>query len=150
GLLPYIAAFATFIIATAGLWAVLIGKLLPDRRAWLAAAALPAGLINAMHGQNGFLTAALAGFALLALDRRRTVLAGVLIGGWAIKPHLAILFPLALAAAREWRAFATATIATAAFAGASLAAFGWPTAIAWLHDIGTVRQLVDGANLPWG
>src|SRR5207244_5639420 len=65
GLLPYPAALALFVLGTAGLWAALIGRILPDRRAWIVAAATPAGLITLLDGQNAFLTAALAGFALL-------------------------------------------------------------------------------------
>lgn len=149
GLLPYPAALVLFLAATAALWALLVRRILPDRRAWLAAAALPAGLVNIMHGQNGFLTAACAGFALLALDRR-PLRAGIWIAFLAIKPHLAILFPVALAAEGRWRAFAAAALATGVFCGAAVAAFGWPTVAAFLHDIPTVRPLVDDGNLPWG
>ena len=95
GLLPYPAALAVFVAATAALWAALVRRVLPDPRGWIVAAAAPAGLINLLDGQNAFLTAALAGFALLWLQRR-PVAAGVLIGLLAIKPHLAVLFPLAL------------------------------------------------------
>jgi hypothetical protein len=45
----------------------------------LLALAFPAVLINIGHGQNGFLTAALMGGALVALPRQ-PVLAGILFG----------------------------------------------------------------------
>jgi len=134
GLLAYPAALGVFTLAGAGLWAALVRRVAADRRAWIVAAAAPAGLINLLDGQNGFLTAALAGFALLLLARR-PVLAGVLIGLLAIKPHLAVLFPLALLADRQWRAIAAAAITAALFAATSIAVFGWGTLFAFLHDL---------------
>ena len=48
----------------------------------LLALAYPAVLINIGHGQNGFLTAALLGGALIILDRR-PILAGILSASWS-------------------------------------------------------------------
>ena len=95
GLLAYPAALAAFTSAEPALWygAWCAGSR-ADRRALDRRAAAPAGLINLLDGQNGFLTASLAGFALLCCAAPG--LAGVLIGLVAIKPHLAVLFPLAL------------------------------------------------------
>ncbi len=124
GLMAYVVALVAFLVATVALWAGLVRSLFADRRAWVVAAAMPAGIINLVHGQNGFLTAALAGFALLALDPL-PIVAGVLIGLLAIKPHLAVLFPVALVAAGRWRAFVSAAATTIVFVGASIAAFGW-------------------------
>jgi hypothetical protein len=56
----------------------------------LIAAAFPAVFVNIGHGQNGFLTAALLGSALLSLDRRPW-LAGALIGLLAYKPQFGVL-----------------------------------------------------------
>ena len=71
------------------------------RETLLVAAAFPAVLVNIGHGQNGFLTAALLGGALLLLDRRPW-LAGVLIGLLAYKPQFGVLIPIALLAGRRW------------------------------------------------
>jgi hypothetical protein len=49
--------------------------------------AFPAVFINAAHGQNGFLSAALIGVGLLVMDRR-LLLAGLLLGAMTYKPHL--------------------------------------------------------------
>lgn len=149
GLLPYVWALLAFIGGTALLWAALVRRVLSDPRAWIVAAALPAGLVNIMHGQNGFLTAGIAGFALLALDRR-PLCAGVLIGLLAIKPHLAVLFPIALLAEGRWRTIAAAAATVCGFCAASVAAFGWPFVQAFLHDLPIVQQLIDGGLLPWG
>jgi hypothetical protein len=149
GLLAYPAALVAFTLAGAGLWAALVRRLTADRRVWIVAAACPAGLISLLDGQNGFLTAGLAGFALLMLQARRPVPAGVLIGLLAIKPHLAVLFPIALLADRQWRAIAAAFVTAALLAAAGVAAFGWGTLEAFLHDLPASRALIDGGSVPW-
>jgi hypothetical protein len=85
-------------------------------------------------GQNGFLTAALIGFALVFLEKR-PVLAGICLGILTYKPHFGILFPLALAAGGHWRAFVTAGITALLLALASVVAFGiepWLAFLRWL------------------
>jgi arabinofuranan 3-O-arabinosyltransferase len=78
---------------------------------------------NFLAAHNGFLTASLLGASLLALERQ-PILAGVFIGCLSYKPQLGILFPVALAAATQWRAFASAAVTATALAGISIAAFG--------------------------
>ena len=149
GLLPYPAALALFVLGTAALWAGLVRRILPDRRAWIAAAAAPAGLITLLDGQNAFLTAALAGFALIWLDRR-PVAAGVLIGLLAVKPHLAVLFPLALLAEGRWRTIAAAAATVLVLCVASLLAFGSETWAAFLHHLPRTQAMADAGAVPWG
>ena len=149
GLLAYPAALAVFTAAGTALWAGLVRRVAADRRAWIVAASAPAGLINLLDGQNGFLTASLAGFALLLLARR-PMLAGVLIGLLAVKPHLAVLFPLALLADRQWRAIAAAAATAALFVAVSVAAFGWATLLSFLQDLPASRLLIDNGTVPWG
>jgi alpha-1,2-mannosyltransferase len=91
---------------------------------WLVLAlAFPAVLINVGHGQNGFLTAALLGAALVQLDRR-PLLAGILFGLVAYKPQFGVLIPIVLAASGRWRAFAAAAATVALLAVATTFAFG--------------------------
>lgn len=149
GLLPYPAALALFVLLTALPWAALVGRVLPDRRAWIVAAAAPAGLITLLDGQNAFLTASLAGFALLWLDRRPT-LAGVLIGLLAIKPQLAMLFPVALLAeGGRWRSIVAAAVTVAALCLASLAVFGAAPWAAFLHHLPVSEAMGDSGAVPW-
>lgn len=149
GLLPYAAALIAFTGSTAALWAALVRRIMPDPRAWIVAAAAPAGLINLLDGQNAFLTAALAGFALLWLDRR-PIAAGVLIGLLAIKPHLAVLFPLALLAEGRWRTIAAAAMTVVALAAASLVAFGWDTWSTFLQHLPMTQAMAEHGAVPWG
>jgi hypothetical protein len=149
GLMAYPAALASFVLGTAALWAALVRRVLADRRAWIVAAATPAGLINLIDGQNAFLTAALAGFALLWLDRR-PVAAGILVGLLAVKPHLAVLFPLALVAEGRWRSIAAAAVTVLVLAGASLAAFGLGPWAAFLDHLPISQAMADQGAVPWG
>src|SRR6185437_7381491 len=50
GLVPYPAALAAFTAGSLALWTAFVRRLLPDRRAWIVAAAAPAGLINLLDG----------------------------------------------------------------------------------------------------
>jgi arabinofuranan 3-O-arabinosyltransferase len=87
------------------------------------AVASPFTAWNFLAAHNGFLTASLVGAALLSLERW-PVVAGVFIGCLTYKPQFGILFPVALAAANQWRAFASAGATAAALAGISIAVFG--------------------------
>jgi hypothetical protein len=77
---------------------------------------------------------------------RRPIAAGVLLGLLTFKPHLGLLFPIALIAGREWRVLVTATIMAIAMAAASWLAFGTGTWQAFIGDIGHTSQafLSDG------
>jgi len=138
-LLPYAAAYAVWVFATFPAYLVAIRAIIGDRIGYLLAAAFPAILSNFIVGQNGFLTAGLAGGALVLLERQ-PVWAGVLIGLLTYKPHLGILFPVALIAGGYWRAFFTAAIVAAAMAAASWFAFGADAWQAFVANIGHTSQ----------
>jgi alpha-1,2-mannosyltransferase len=88
--------------------------------------AFPAVFVNLGHGHNGFLTAALFGFALVQLDRR-PIVAGILFGLIAYKPQFGLLIPLVLAATGRWRAFFGAAATVAALVAITTLAFGMDT-----------------------
>jgi alpha-1,2-mannosyltransferase len=93
-------------------------------RLWLpVAVAFPAVFINLGHGQNGFLTAALLGAALLTLQQR-PIVSGILLGLLAYKPQFGLLIPFALLAGGQWRTIVAAAITVAALAGLTTLAFG--------------------------
>lgn len=83
-------------------------RLAPDRLVlWLLLC--PTALLVLRAGQISLLYAAVFTLALVALRDRRHILAGILIGCLIVKPQLGVLLPLALVAARQWRAFWAAT-----------------------------------------
>lgn len=101
------------------------------RTMWVGAAS-PMALVVLLTGQNGFLSAALMGGGV-GLLFSRPVLAGVMLGAMTYKPHLGILVPIALIAARQWKAFAAATTTSLALAGIATIWFGaeiWPAFVA--------------------
>jgi arabinofuranan 3-O-arabinosyltransferase len=123
GLLPCLPAFLTFETVTLLAFVAVVFFIVRRPPAVALALAAPFTPINFLHGQTGFLRASLVGAALLALERR-PLLDGVFIGCLTYKPQFGILFPVALLAAKQWRAIAAATIAAAVLAGLSVSAFG--------------------------
>jgi len=116
----------------------------------LLAAAFPVVLTNTLVGQNGFLTAALIGGALVLMPVR-PILAGICLGLLSYKPQYGLLFPLVLVAASRWTVFFTAGIVAVAMAFASWLAFGTESWQAFFHWMPMFSQafLTEG-RAPWG
>lgn len=146
-LLPYFWAFVVWLAAIVALYAFVVSRISGERIALLVACATPALFINAICGQNGPLTAALIGGALLFLEDR-PVLGGICLALLTYKPQFGILFPLVLVAGRYWRALISATVASAVELLVCWAAFGADTLKAFLHylPITSNTLLIHGAN----
>ena len=147
--LPYVPALLLWLGVTLLLYLLSTRLLLAGSAApqlaqgstWLILAlGFPAVFINFIHGQNGFLTAALFGFGL-ALRDRRPALSGIAFGLLCYKPQYLALIPLVLVASARWRVLAfTAGTALAACLAATLL-FGagiWPAFLASTHFTRTV------------
>jgi hypothetical protein len=104
--------------------------------------------MNLMDGQNAFLTAGLAGAAMLCLGRR-PYLAGVFLGLLAIKPQLALLFPVALLAIGAWRPMLSAAATALAMLAAGTAVLGQATLKAWIGSVGFAGMLLEQGGLNW-
>ena len=144
-LLTYATAYAVWVFGTFPVYLAAIRAIVGERIGYLLAAAFPALLANFIVGQNGFLTAGLVGGALVLLPRR-PIVAGLLLGLLTYKPHLGLLFPIALVAAGYWRAFFTAAMVAVLMAVAAWFAFGSDTWQAFFANIGHTSQafLSDG------
>lgn len=133
--MPYVPALLAWLAITFALYlhtcANIVGRW--QGAVWLGATIVT--LANIIAGQNGFLTAALMGGGLLLLPAR-PVIAGILLGALAYKPHLGLLLPVALAAAGQWRAFAAAAATVTAAALAALVLFGIEPWWAFIDNIG--------------
>lgn len=158
GLLGPLASLAVFQVTTAAALAAatIIGSSGDNRSARaiaLCALLCPAASINALCGQNAFLSAAIlvAGFRLL---EKQTLLAGAVLGLMTIKPQFAILLPIALAAGRQWRALFAAAATALILIIVSALTFGVDAWTTWLRA--TMINLVsaDGkwteAGRMWG
>ena len=97
---------------------------------------LPALNTCMTFGQNGFLTAGLAGaFALWML--RNSALAGLPLGLMVIKPHLAIGLAAVALARRCWKVLGLAALVVLATGVAASLAFGLPI---WVGFVSAVRE----------
>ena len=146
-LMPYVGAFALWVFGTFLAYLATIRSIVGDRVGYFLAAAFPAVLANFLVGQTSFLTAALIGGTLMLLERR-PISAGILLGLLTYKPHLGLLFPVALIAAGHWRAFVTAGIVAVLMVAASWIAFGGESWQAFGPGIG--HALVSDGAADWG
>ena len=117
--IPYLAALGVWLAAGFVALFACVRRLLPQGWSALPVVAFPAVLVNAGHGQNGFLSAACLGGAMLLLERR-PFLAGACLGALVFKPHLLLGAPVALVAARRWP-----VVAGAATSALGLVAASW-------------------------
>jgi arabinofuranan 3-O-arabinosyltransferase len=171
GALPYLYAFAAWGAVTLAGFVVVVWLIVRRRPAVALVLASPYTVWNLLAGQNGFVTASLLGASLLSLERR-PVVAGIFMGCLTYKPQFGILLPVALAAARQWRALISAAATTILLVGVSAAAFGSAAWIAFPRGLlvqgglnffakadgnwgylqtiyGVVRDLDGGASLAW-
>jgi hypothetical protein len=172
-MLPYVAAFLAWEMVTL-LGCIFVVFLIVRRPESVALVLVsPLTIWNLFQGQSGFLTAALSGSSLLTLERW-PVIAGMLLGCLTFKPQFGILFPLALVAARQWRAFGSAAATVAVLGAISTVAFGFgpwaafpgqllnhtndyllpehPHAVRWIYFqsvYGLVRALHGSGALAW-
>lgn len=145
---PYTLAYFLFQALTL-VACILVAKRVANETHWnvlLPFLAFPLVFWTVALGQNAFLTAALFGAATLVVDRR-PILAGVLFGALAYKPHYGILVPVALAAAGNWRAFVSAGATVSAFVTLSVAVFGWETWAAFLAAAPGSHDVYGGGKL---
>jgi hypothetical protein len=128
-------------VTTLSAYVAMIRAILPQPIAVLAALAYPAVFVNLGHGQNGFLTAALLGGALIVMDSR-PVLSGVLIGLLAYKPQFGVLIPLVLIASGRWTVIAAGVCTVLATCAATVALFGMKVWTAFLASTSLTRHVV--------
>ncbi|RQS35419.1 DUF2029 domain-containing protein [Burkholderia sp. Bp8992] len=141
GWLPYTLALVLWLATSYALFAVTIRATVQRDTAWLCALAFPGAFLTVIVGQSSLFTAMLAGAGLLALNRR-PVVAGICFGLLTMKPQLAVLFPLALLCAGQWRALAAWAATIAGSAALATLAFGVGPWVTFAHVIGNVYAAV--------
>lgn len=142
-LLPYVVAALIWLAATLAAYAATLRAIVGDRVGIFFALGFPAAIWNVTAGQNGFLTAALIGGALVSLQQR-PALAGVFLGLLTYKPQFGLLFPLALIADRRWLTIAVAAAVAIGMAAASLMIFGLASWQAFFHWLPISSQIILG------
>jgi len=147
--LPYKLAFIGWAVVSFLPFLAVIRAVVGRPFGYLLALAIPMVFINALVGQNGFLTAALIGGTLYLIPIR-PVLAGICLGLLTYKPQYGLLFPIALIAAGHWRVFISAAVTAVVLATASWLAFGIESWLAFFHWMPRFSQafLTEG-QAPW-
>lgn len=134
--LPWWLNYVSFqLLSFAGLMLALLPWRAGGRTAWLLPAGVilcPATAFTIGAGQNSFFSASLVTAGIFFVYRRPR-LAGFLLGLLAFKPQLAVLVPVALAAAGAWVAFAAAAVTVFALLVFSLMVPGVELWQGWLH-----------------
>lgn len=149
GLMPFTTAAAAWVAATGAGYLAAVRAILPRAPVIALAAVAPAAFFNIYVGQNGLLTAALFGGALVLLDRR-PIVAGLLIAALAYKPHFGLLLPPLLLLTGRWRVFAAAAGGLLAINLAAGLALGPDVFQAFLDGMTSAQnKLLETGALPW-
>nr|WP_057927403.1 glycosyltransferase family 87 protein [Burkholderia ambifaria] len=146
GWLPYLLALVLWLGVTYLLFAATIRATVQRDAALLCALAFPGAFLTVIIGQTSLFTATLAGVGLLTLNRR-PVIAGICFGLLTMKPQMAILFPLALLCAGQWRALAAWAATIAGGVALTTLAFGIGSWIAFVHGINDAYQIVGTGHV---
>jgi hypothetical protein len=144
--LPYPAAALVFLAISAILYIIVATKILPDARALIFAATMPAALYHLGTVQTGLLIAGVTALALYWLDARPRA-AGLLIALLSIKPHLAVLWPLFLIATKRWRVVAFAALGSGLFTLAAGLAFGFESFARFVVNLGAAQALIEAQRV---
>lgn len=147
GLVPYFISLALWIVSTGLAYGIvvhhwLVTQPVAARGATMTILAFPAVLINAGHGQNGFLTGALLGGGLWLLDRRPWI-AGTLLGLLVIKPQMAFAIPVLVLASGRWRVAIAGTVAALLFCVVSWLVLGAGAWSGFLSGGQTARDIME-------
>ena len=144
GLLPYWLGFAGWIAVTAVLYLLVSRGVAPLAYRM----AHPQALANALIGQNGFLTTAIFVGGMRVLERQ-PLLGGAILGLLVIKPQLGLLLPVALLAAREWRAIGGATASSIGLLLIALLALGTDSYIGFFAILPVFTDAITTSRWPW-
>ncbi len=147
GALPFFVSLGAFQIASAG--ALFFATATGDNsipRSWAAMALVaPAAAVCVVSGQLSFFCAALliGGMSILP---RNPVIAGLLFALLTVKPQFFVFIPVALIAARQWRALSATFFFATLLAGFSVLLVGTD---AWTIWLGQTFAGVSGSGSKW-
>jgi hypothetical protein len=144
-LLPFPYAYLVYACIGYGVYYAALRRTAPWGDARLPTLGFPGAFIVLLAGQIALYTTAIAGASLVLL-RRRPVLSGIFAGLLFIKPHVAVLFPLALLCARQWRALAACIATVTVTTALAAAVFGIEVYPVFLHAADFARQNVVTGN----
>ena len=148
-LLPFFSSLIVWLSASFAALFVCLRRILPQRWAVLPIVVFPGVLINAGHGQNGFLSAACLGWSMLLLQRRPFI-SGLCLGALIYKPQLLLGVPVALLAARRWKVIGGAVTSSMGLIVISWIVLGEDSWRGFLHASQFARETLEqGLVEPW-
>lgn len=147
-LLPYAVSFALFQGVTLWGYFSVVRRIVSVRGVGWAFLGYGGLWNNLLFGQNGFLTGLLAGWALWMLEDR-PLLAGFSAGLLFMKPQLAVLFPLAFLARRQWRALMAMAVTLASLVILSLLLYGFGPWHDWHDSLQLASRFLDLGGQPY-
>ena len=141
-LIPFAPSFVAWVIGTGALYVA------ASRAPWRVAAGNPSAMMNAMVGQNGFVTSAIMLFGLNLLARKPAA-GGAILGLMIIKPQLAVLLPVAVIASRSWRAIPAAVTTVLTTCSAAYWIFGTEAYRNFWTALQQYQDLLVAGRWPW-
>ncbi len=145
GALSFPAAWAVFSLLSLGALAMAARSFLAgrDRAGWFLLFGAPVIAITLVQGQNGALVAALLVGGLAARAAGRHWIAATLLAALALKPHLALLVPLALAAAGDWKGIGRTLLLVSVFLLMTGLSLGWESWRLFFLHLGDARAALS-------
>lgn len=144
GFKPFWLSYACWVCAGSALYLFASRFWFPASRAWTH----PAAHVNVLIGQTGLLTSSVCLLGLAQLGQR-PLLAGAVLGLLVIKPQVFLLVPVALLAAREWKAIVGAIGSMFFLLGSALLAFGASTYAAFFKVLPVFGGLLQSGAWKW-
>jgi len=147
-LLPLAPACFLYLASTFAAYLAVLKKFVPSNAVMLALIAFPAVWCNFRVGQNGYLITTLFGLALWQLPKNPRI-AGIFIGALCIKPHLALMFPVALMAIGAWSTILIAIATGLTFVVASIYFLGFEAWEGWFSSLRIARLILETYPFTW-
>ena len=147
--LPFYAALPLWMVSGIGVafWAFRLRGVRPVPLWQVPLLVLAPGVLMVLFfGQTGLLTSGLF-IGGLVLARDRPWVAGALLAGFVVKPHMGLAIPIVLLALRHWRAFAATAVCSLLYVLATVMAFGTEP---WDLYLGVTLPKHLGLLTPWG
>jgi hypothetical protein len=85
----------------------------------------------------------------LAMLESSPFAAGAVLGCLVIKPQLALLLPVAMIAARQWRAIAGAAVSSTGIMVLGFVLFGSAATVAWIHQLPLLATVARDGLVGW-
>ncbi len=148
GMLPYLWSLALWLLVGFTGYLTALWRILPHPLTLWVATAFPAVLLTLVHGQNALLTTALLAWALSLLSQR-PIASGILIGLLSFKPHLGVLLPVALIAARRWPTITAATLTGLGLIMATFALFDTAVWSEFLASTALAGEILNSGLVPY-